>query len=73
MSLTASKLRENVYQILDQVIATGVPVEIDRKGNKVLIVPVEKPDKLANLKKRNCINGDPDDLIHIDWSGEWNP
>ena len=32
MRVTASKLRENVYRILDEAIATGVPVEVIRKG-----------------------------------------
>jgi hypothetical protein len=27
--------------------------------------------KLANLKPRNYIIGDPEDLVHIDWSKEW--
>jgi hypothetical protein len=30
--VTASKLRENIYRILDQVLETGVPVEIERRG-----------------------------------------
>ncbi len=32
MPPTASKLRQDVYRILDQVLATGVPIEIVRKG-----------------------------------------
>ena len=39
MSITASKLRENVYRILDEVLATGVPVEIERNGRTLRIVP----------------------------------
>ncbi len=31
-TITPSKLRENIYQILDNAIATGEPVEILRKG-----------------------------------------
>jgi len=31
MQITASKLRENIYRILDQAIATGAPVEVLRK------------------------------------------
>ncbi len=27
--------------------------------------------KLANLKPRNYIVGDPEDLVHMDWSKEW--
>ena len=71
MSIPASKLRENVYRILDEVIETGVPVEVERKGRKLRIVPADQRDKLGSLKERKCIKGDPGELVHLDWSGEW--
>jgi hypothetical protein len=72
MPITASKLRENVYKILDEAIETGVPVEVIRKG-VVLKIAVEKPpSKLARLKKRSLFVGDPDDIIGMDWSSEWS-
>jgi hypothetical protein len=70
MKVTASKLRENIYGILDQALE-GVPVEVVRKGKILRIVPEVKPDKLSRLKKRNCIVGDPDDIVHMDWLSEW--
>ena len=76
MKITASKLRENIYKVLDQVIETGVPVEIERRGRILKIVPGdENPrSKLARLEPRpKAIVGDPEDLIHLDWSSEWNP
>jgi hypothetical protein len=73
MPLRASSLRENIYKILDEVLATGVPVDIERKGRLLRIVAVEPTSKLANLKPRDLIVGDPEDLVHIDWSGEWLP
>lgn len=74
MALTASKLRENVYRILDQVLETGVPVEIERKGRMLQIVPVEPPGRLANLKPNpDLVVGDPEDLVEMDWSSEWKP
>jgi hypothetical protein len=36
---TASRLRENVYRILDEVLETGVPVEIERRGKILRIGP----------------------------------
>ena len=71
MPFTASKLRENIYRVLDQILETGVPVEITRKGRRLKIVTVDGPDKLANLKRRDVLNGDPEDIVHLDWSGEW--
>lgn len=70
MKVTASKLRENIYGILDQALE-GVPVELVRKGKILRIVPEVTPDKLSRLKKRNCIVGDPDDIVHMDWLSEW--
>jgi hypothetical protein len=55
------------------VLATGVPVEIRRKGKTLKIVPVEPPSKLARLKKRPLMLDDPESYVHLDWSGEWKP
>ena len=72
MPITASKLREDVYRILDEAVETGVPVEVIRKGVVLRIVPETRPSKLANLKKRSAFTGDPDDIISMDWSSEWS-
>jgi antitoxin (DNA-binding transcriptional repressor) of toxin-antitoxin stability system len=73
MSVTATQLREDIYQILDKVLESGNPVEILRNGRMLRIIAVEPPSKLSRLVKRDCIVGNPDDLSSIDWSGEWNP
>lgn len=79
MALTASKLRANVYRLLDEVLETGKPLEIKRNGEILVIAPKEEKkkkegSKLANLPRREgAIIGDPDELIHMDWSAEWNP
>ena len=71
--LTASKLREDIYSILDQILETGVPVEIERRGKILKIVPVEWTSKLQNLRPRPYLLVEPEDLVHLDWSGEWRP
>ena len=71
MQITASGLRQNIYKLLDQVIKTGRPIEIIRKGKKFKIVPAEPKPKLENLKKRDILKCDPEELVHIDWSDEW--
>ena len=73
MALKASSLRENIYRILDQVLETGVPVEIERHGKLLRIIPEEPKSKLDNLKARPYLLADPEDLVHLDWSGEWRP
>jgi hypothetical protein len=72
MRVTASKFRENLYDILDQALETGVPVEVIRKGKVLKVVPDVKPDKLSRLKKRKCIVGDPESIVHMDWLHEWS-
>ena len=73
MPLTASKLRQNVYRILDEVLATGIPVEIERNGHILRIVADTPPSKLDNLVERDAMNDPAEDYVHIDWSGEWHP
>ena len=71
--LTPSRLRENLYRILDHILDTGKPVEIKRKGRRLKIVP-EQERKLSLLKPHpGYLNTDPDELVHMDWSHEWRP
>ena len=74
MRLTASKLRQEVYKILDEIIRTGKPAEIERNGNLLKIVSVSKRySKLSKLKPRKLSNEDSDNFEHIDWTQEWKP
>ena len=73
MAVTASSLRQNIYRLLDEVLETGVPLEIERRGRVLRIVPVGESAKLDRLKNRDCIRGDPEDLVHLDWSDAWQP
>jgi len=71
MVVKPSQLRANLYRLLDRVLRTGEPIEIDRAGERLLLVPKEKKAKLNNLVGRDVIVGDPEDLVHLDWSKEW--
>jgi hypothetical protein len=71
MVVKPSQLRADLYRLLDRVLKTGEPIEIDRGGKRLLLVPKEKKSKLDNLVKRNVIVGDPEDLVHMDWSKGW--
>lgn len=64
-SISLTALRSNLFKIVDEIIKTGNPVEIERNGHRLKIVLEEKRSKLANLKPRDCIVGNPDDLIQI--------
>jgi hypothetical protein len=73
MVISASALRQNIYRSLDKVLETGVPLEVSRRNRRLRIVPVVKGSKLAGLKRRSVLTCDPEEIVHIDWSGEWKP
>ena len=69
-----SNIQRNILRLLDQVVKTGVPAEIERKGKRLLISPAKKHRTLDCLEEHpDFILGNPDDLVHIDWSAEWKP
>lgn len=69
-TVTPTELRANIYNLLEEVLTTGVPIEIKKGTQKLRIVPVDKVDKLQNLVVRpNVIQGDPQDLPDIHWEG----
>jgi len=70
-TVTASALRSNIYKLLDSVAETGQPLLVKRKGRSIKIVCEEKVSKLSRLVKHECLVGDPEELVHLDWSGEW--
>jgi len=73
MRLTASRLRQDIYRILDRVLETGVPVEIERHGKVLRIVPPEETSKLDSLPSRDYLLVEPEEIVHLDWSDQWRP
>lgn len=74
MTVTASELRQNIYKLLDQVLETGEPLEIERRGRKLRVVPEQTGSKLDRLVPHpGTWIGDPDDIFHMDWLKEWKP
>jgi len=71
--LSATELRQDIYQKLDEVIATQEPLLIERKGNILKIIPLGRSSRIASLEPQELVVGDPDSLIHIDWSKTWSP
>jgi hypothetical protein len=74
MIVSASQLRANIYRLLDEVLDSGQPLEIDRKGRTLVVSPKQEVPRTQRLTRHEgYIAGDPDDLVSIDWSGEWRP
>ena len=67
-SVTLSELCGDIYNLFEEVLTTGIPLEISMGGRMLRIVPVEKGDKLKNLAPRSdIIVGDPNDLVDVRW------
>ncbi len=72
-TVTSTELRSNIYNLLDEVLSTGVPIQINKGGKKLRIIPIVKTDKLQNLVSRpHVIKGNPNDLVNISWEGDVN-
>ncbi len=72
-TITPTELRSNICKLLDEVLNTGIPIEINKGNRKLRIVPVEQTDKLQNLIARpNIIKGDSNDLVDISWEKDVN-
>ncbi len=72
MAITASAFRSNIYRLLDSVVEKGEPLSIERKGHLLKVICEDQPrGKLAQLSRHACIEGDPEAIVHTDWSGEW--
>jgi hypothetical protein len=74
LSLTA--LRKRLFEVVDRVLDTGVPAVVERRGRRVLIVAEDRTgSRLARLRRRQGIVGDPDDLVDLkvaEWREDQN-
>ncbi len=78
MKITATRLRAELYQVLDRVLATGESVEVARAEGTVVIKPLSaakraRPSKRKPKPNPKLVVGDPDDLVHFDWVSHWKP
>ncbi|MGH7445225.1 MAG: type II toxin-antitoxin system Phd/YefM family antitoxin [Longimicrobiales bacterium] len=68
---SVSALRANLYRLLDQVLETGIPLEIERNGMGLRIAPLEGTGRLERLQPHSgFLVGDPAAIVHVDWSGD---
>lgn len=71
MPMSDAEVKSQFDQVIDDVLRTGVPVEFECSGRRLQIAPVASPGKLDRLVARpDVIVGDPEDLVHWDWSQE---
>ncbi len=76
MQVTLTQLRSHLYQWMDRLVETGESIELLRNGVKIKIsVDSDSPPPQKNrkfTKRKNVINGDPEDIVSTDWIAEWD-
>lgn len=71
-TFSLAALRKQLYRVVDQILHSGIPVEIERNGRKLYIVPdATSSSKLSRLKRRHGIIGNPEELSEIK-VGQWD-
>lgn len=73
MVVTPSKLRENLYNLLDAVAEKGELLEISRKGKILRIVPEKRASRLDKIIAKKITTASNDELINTPWEDEWKP
>lgn len=70
--MTLTTLRQQIFQVADEVLVTGEPVSIERNGRLLLLSAATqaKPARQLKLKRRKLINGDAESLV-TEQVGEW--
>jgi len=71
--LTLTTLRQQIFQIADEVLMTGQPVSIERNGKVLLLSPAVELNKSKSLKlkRRKLISGGAESL-HTAKVWEWH-
>lgn len=62
---------QQLFKVVDQIIATVISMEIKRNGHIVKIVLADKKSKLDNLVKYDCIVDDSGESVGLSLQ-EWN-
>jgi len=72
--ITPTQLRKDLYRLLDRIIETGEPLQIDRKG---VTLQIERKPALSKLERIRAMGrpdvwvGDPNDIFDLDFMEEW--
>ena len=74
MVISPTQLRADLYRLLDAVIESGQPLLVNRGGTTLrisVVTPAGTPAPWPPPLRSDLIVGDPDDLVHADWSEAW--
>jgi hypothetical protein len=72
MAINATEFRKNLFRCLDECRRSGAPVEIDRSGERFLVIPVGTRKRIGDATPRPGVIRDPESLPGFSPS-EWDP
>ena len=73
MVITVEELKADIEGVLGRLVEPDDAAEFEMNGKHWQIVAKSKLGKLSRLVPRpGLIVGDPEDLVHVDWSENWN-
>ncbi len=73
-SISITTLRQDLFRLADQVLASGKSLVIEKSGQRLLLSPADAPlprARLGSLKKRKLIVGDARELVDLKVA-EWH-
>ena len=74
--LTPSALRKDIYNVLDEVLETGQPRAIRRKGRTVWLV-THVPERRFRIgegpRHPDVFDGTLEELAAVSWEDAWQP
>ncbi len=80
MTLTLEQFQKDALPWLSKLNQTGETLLLVAGDQKFEVRAAPSPpsvDEVVDLQKllpkRDIIIGDPEDLVHLDWSSEWRP
>jgi prevent-host-death family protein len=70
-TLSLTTLQNNPLKVIDKVLETGIPIEIERHGRKIMIVEVKSPQSITErLTAKPLFTHKIDFDTPTEW--EWN-
>jgi PHD/YefM family antitoxin component YafN of YafNO toxin-antitoxin module len=70
-TLSLTTLQNDLLKMIDKVLETGIPIEIERHGRKIMIVEVKSPQSITKrLTAKPLFTNEIDFDTPTEW--EWN-
>jgi hypothetical protein len=68
VKVTATALRADLYRLLDAVLETGEPLEVERHGRILRVVADAPRRRLDDLPRRDALVGTFDELVETSFA-----